>query len=93
VDWKGYDVFEYQVPFLVSASGLKAPYPYVREDATSMPQVLDNFDQWLARFGKRFLHLDSGGENYDGFIVDTDRLEDVIELAGRAGIHVRLESF
>ena len=93
LDWKGYDVFEYQAPFLVSASGLKAPYAYVREDASSMPQVLDNFDQWLAQFGKRFLHLDSGGENYDGFIVDADRLEDVIELAGRAGIHVRLESF
>ncbi|QDG60396.1 hypothetical protein [Pseudomonas sp. NIBRBAC000502773] len=57
------------------------------------PEETNLFDQWLARFGKRFLHLDSGGENYDGFIVDTDRLEDVIELAERAGIHVRLESF
>ncbi|ROM80277.1 hypothetical protein BK654_05135 [Pseudomonas brassicacearum] len=93
LDWKGYDVFEYQAPYLVSASGLKEPYAYVREGASSMPEVLHNFDQWLARFGKRYLHLDFGGENYDGVIVDADRLEAIIELAGRAGIHVSLENF
>ena len=93
LDSKSYDVFEYQAPYLVSASGLKEPYVYVREGASSMPEVLRNFDQWLARFGKRYLHLDSGGENYDGVIVDTDRLEEIMALAGRAGINVSLESF
>ena len=93
LDWKGYDVFEYQVPLLVSASGLKEPYVFVREEASSMPEVLNHFDQWLARFGKRYLHLDSGGDNYDGFIVDADRLEETIELAGRAGIKVSPENF
>ena len=92
LDWKGYDVFEYQVPLLVSASGLKEPYVFVREEASSMPEVLNHFDQWLARFGKRYLHLDSGGDNYDGFIVDADRLEETIELAGRAGIKVSPEN-
>lgn len=93
LDWKGYDVFEYQVPLLVSASGLKEPYVFVREEASSMPEVLNHFDQWLARFGKRYLHLDSGGDNYDGFIVDANRLEKTIELAGRAGIKVSPENF
>ena len=93
LDWKGYDVFEYQVPLLVSASGLKEPYVFVREEASSMPEVLNHFDQWLARFGKRYLHLDSGGDNYDGFIVDANRLEETIELAGRAGIKVSPENF
>ena len=93
VEWKGYDVFEYQAPYLVSASGLKEPYVYVREDASSMPEVLQHFDQWLARFGKRYLHLDCTGDNYDGVIVDTQRLEEIIELAQRAGIKASLESF
>lgn len=93
LDWKGYEVFEYQAPYLVKASGLKEPYVYVREGGLSMPEILHNFDQWLAPLGKRYLHLDSGGENYDGVIVDTDRLEAIIELAGRAGIHVSLENF
>lgn len=93
LDLKDYDVFEYQAPYLVSATGLKEPYAYVREDASSMPEVLHDFDQWLARFGKRYLHLDTGGENYDGVIVDADRLAAIAELAGRAGIHASLENF
>lgn len=93
LDWKGFDGFEYQVPYLVSANQLKEPYVYVRNGASSMPEVLDEFDRWLVRFGKRYLHLDSGGENYDGFIVDADRVEETIELASRAGIKVSLENF
>ncbi|MDQ0652559.1 DUF6630 family protein [Pseudomonas cedrina] len=93
LDLKDYDVFEYQAPYLVSATGLKEPYAYVREDASSMPEVLHDFDQWLARFGKRYLHLDTGGENYDGVIVDADRLAAITELAGRAGIQASLENF
>ena len=72
---------------------MKEPYAYVREDASSMPEVLDKFDQWLARFGKRYLHLDCTGDNYEGVIVGSDRLEEVIELAGRAGIKASLEGF
>jgi hypothetical protein len=93
VDWKAFDVFEYQAPYLVSANGLKEPYVYVRDGASSMPEVLAEFDRWLIRFGKRYLHLDSGSDNYDGFIVDADRVEETIELAGRAGIKVSLENF
>lgn len=93
LDWRGYDVFEYQAPYLVSASGVKEPYACAREGASSMPEVLHNFDHWLVRFGKRYLHLDTGGENYDGVIVDADRLGAITELAGRAGINVSLESF
>ena len=93
VDWKAFDVFEYQAPYLVSANGLKEPYVYVRDGASSMPEVLAEFDRWLIRFDKRYLHLDSGSDNYDGFIVDADRVEETIELAGRAGIKVSLENF
>lgn len=93
LDWKGFDVFEYQVAYLVSANQLKEPYVYVRNGASSMPEVLDEFDRWLVLFGKRYLHLDTGGDNYDGFIVDADRVEETIELASRAGIKVSLENF
>lgn len=93
LDWKGYDAFEYQVPYLIRASGLKEPYNYMREDTSSMPTVLASFDQWLTQFGKRYLHLDSGGENYDGTIVDIDRQGEIIELAKQAGIKVSLEHF
>ena len=77
MDWKGFDVFEYQAPYLVRASGLKEPYVYVQDGVSSMPEVLNDFDQWLARFGKRYLHLDFGGDNYGGVIVDTNRLEEM----------------
>jgi hypothetical protein len=93
VDWKGYDVFEYLAPFLVSASGVQEPYCYVPQGTSSMPEVLDSFDQWLAPFGKRYLHVDSGSDNYDGIIVDANRLEPMMELAARAGISVSLENF
>jgi len=93
VDWKSFDVFEYQAPYLVSANGLKETYVYVRNGASSMPEVLAEFDRWLIRFDKRYLHLNSGSDNYDGFIVDADRVEETIELAGRAGIKVSLENF
>lgn len=93
VEWKGYDVFEYQAPYLVSASGVKEPYVYARQEASSMPEVLQHFDQWLARFDKRYLHLDCTGDNYEGVIVDTQKLGEVIELAQRAGIKASLESF
>lgn len=93
VDWKSHDAFEYQAPYLVSTSGLKEPYAYVQDGASSMPEVLDKFDQWLARFGKRYLHLNTGDENYDGVIVDADRLGEMKELAERAGIKASVESF
>lgn len=93
VDWKGYDGFEYLAPYLTKAIGLKEPYGYVHNGTSSMSEVLNDFDRWLTRFGKRYLHLDSGGENYDGFIVDSGRVEEIIELAQRAGINVSLDSF
>jgi len=93
VDWKGYDEFEYQAPYLVRASGVAQPYAYVHQGTLPMEEVLAGLDQWLARFGKRYVHLDSGGDEYVGFIVDTDQVPDRIELARRAGINASLESF
>ncbi len=92
MDWRSHDVFEYQAPYLVRAQGLTEPYVYVPKEATSIPEVLDNFDRWLAQFGKRYFHLDDGGENYNGFIGDADRVAHIIELAERAGLKVSLES-
>ncbi|MBA2930423.1 hypothetical protein G9Q86_17780 [Pseudomonas sp. CCUG 57209] len=56
-------------------------------------KVLAEFDEWLARFGKRYLHLNTGGDEYVGFIVDADRLDIMIAMAKKAGIEVRLETF
>jgi hypothetical protein len=93
VDWRGYDEFEYLAPYLVKAAGQEEPYTYVHDGTSSMPEVLTNFDIWLTRFGKRFLHLDTGNDSYDGFIVDSQRVEEMTELATQAGIKVSLDSF
>jgi hypothetical protein len=55
--------------------------------------VLAEFDEWLARFGKLYLHLNTGGDEYVGFIVDSDRLDIMIAMAKKAGIEARLETF
>lgn len=93
VDWKGFDSFEYLAPYLVSASGLKEPYVYTPNGTSTMPEVLAEFDRWLVQSDKRYLHLDSGGDNYDGFIVAAERVEEIMELAQHAGLKVSLESF
>lgn len=90
VDWRGFDVFEYQAPYLVAASGVQAPYLYEHTGTRPMQEVLTSFDQWLAGFGKRYLHLDSGSDDYVGFIVDAERVEPVVELAQQAGLKVGL---
>ncbi|MNE77802.1 hypothetical protein D3C80_1741520 [compost metagenome] len=58
-----------------------------------MTQVLDDFDGWLLRFGRRYLHLDTGDDDYCGFIVDAERVEEMINLAQRADIEVSLSHF
>ena len=93
VDWRGFDGFEYLVPYLVSASGVKETYPYRYEGTLPMSETLANFDRWLMALDKRYLHLDAGGDEYVGFIADTDQVEAMIELARQAGVAVRLESF
>lgn len=55
--------------------------------------MLAEFDEWLARFGKLYLHLNTGGDEYVGFIVDADRLDIMIAMAKKAGIEARLETF
>ena len=55
--------------------------------------MLAEFDEWLARFSKRYLHLNTGGDEYVGFIVDADRLDIMIAMAKKAGIEARLETF
>ncbi|MGC6370061.1 DUF6630 family protein [Pseudomonas sp. K2I15] len=93
VDWRGYDGFEYLAPYLASASGVQEPYVYVHDGTSTMPEVLGRFDQWLARFGKRYVHLDSGDDDFQGFIIDAEQVEAIIELARVAGINASLDSF
>lgn len=93
VDWKGYDGFEYLAPYLTKANGINEPYTYVHSGGVSMTQVLDDFDGWLLRFGRRYLHLDTGDDDYCGFIVDAERVEEMINLAQRADIEVSLSHF
>jgi hypothetical protein len=58
-----------------------------------MAEVLDRFDQWPVRFGKRYVHLDSGDDDFQGFIIDAEQVAATIELARFAGINASLESF
>lgn len=56
-------------------------------------QVLAEYDEWLTSFGKRYLHLNTDGDEYVGFIVDADRVDIMIAMAKDAGIEARLEAF
>lgn len=93
VDWNGFDSFEYLAPYLVKASGVTERYAYEHDGTQTMAQVLSGFDHWLAGQGKRFLQLDTGGDEYVGCIVAADQVDSMIELAQQAGIEAGLESF
>jgi hypothetical protein len=47
--------------------------------------------QRVTRFGKRYLHLNTGGDEYVGFIVNADRADVMIAMAKDAGIEASLE--
>ena len=55
-------------------------------------QVLAEFDEWLSRFGKRYVHLNAGGDEYRGFIEDADRVDIMIAMAKDASIEAGLEA-
>lgn len=93
VDVRGFDDFVYQAPKLVEASGIGQLYCCKLEGAPSMMQVLLDFDQWLTGFGKRFLHMDTGGADYVGCIIEQECVENLSALAKQAGIEARLDPF
>jgi len=93
IDWKGFDGVEYLAPHLTKACGIQEVYPYEQREGMTVVQVLAEFDDWLARFGKRYLHLNTGSDEYVGFIVHADRLGIMIAMATKAGIEARLEAF
>lgn len=93
VDARGFDDFEYLAPKLIEASGIDRFYAYSPEGRPALMQVLIDLDQWLTGFGKRFLHVDTGGADYVGCIVEQGCVEDLIALAKQAGIDARLDPF
>lgn len=93
MDWKGCDSFEYLAPYLTKACGIQELYPYEEREGMTVVQVLAEFDRWLTKFGNRYLHLNTGGDEYIGFIVDADRVDVMIAMAKEAGIEARLEAF
>ncbi|TRZ60977.1 hypothetical protein DZA28_13935 [Pseudomonas alloputida] len=93
VDVRGFDDFEYLAPKLVEASGIDQVYACRHEGTQSLMQVLIDFDQWLIGVGKRFLHVDTGGADYVGCIIEQDGVENLIALAKQAGIDARLDPF
>ncbi|MCU1752784.1 hypothetical protein [Pseudomonas sp. 6D_7.1_Bac1] len=58
-----------------------------------MPEILNSLDKWLVPFGKRYLHFDAGGDSYEGVIVDSEKVQQITELAKRAGVNVSLDHF
>ncbi len=93
VDWRGFDGFAYLAPCLVKACGIEQPYEYQHDDQSSMPQVLEQFDRWLQPFGRRYVHLDSGGDSYDGIIVESGRLQELTALGQDAGVVMGLATY
>lgn len=92
-DWKGFDVFEYQAPLLVEASGVNEPYSYRHDGTSTMPEVLEAFDRWLRPFGKRYLHIDSGSDSYEGVVIDIGKSERISELAQLACLKIGFQAF
>ncbi|MCP2053539.1 UNVERIFIED_ORG: hypothetical protein J3D59_003399 [Pseudomonas fluorescens] len=93
VDVDGFDDFKYLAPKLVEASGIDQIYAYTLEETPALMQVLIDFDQWLTGFGQRFLHVDTGGADYVGCIIEQDCVENLIELAKQAGIDAGLDPY
>jgi hypothetical protein len=93
IDWKGFDGFEYLAPYLIKASGVQQTYVYQDDDTNAMAQTLAGLDQWLAGFGKRYLHLDTGADEYVGCIVEADQVDSMIALAQHAGLKAGLVAF
>ncbi|WP_434652439.1 hypothetical protein J3P96_16520 [Pseudomonas sp. R3-56] len=93
VDWKGHDGFEYLAPHLVTASGIREPFAYRTDPTLTLEQVLGNFDLWLTGHGKRYLHINTGGDEHVGCIVDGDEVDDMIGMARKAGIEAALKAF
>ncbi|KPA88101.1 hypothetical protein PF66_05333 [Pseudomonas asplenii] len=93
VDVHGVNDFGYLAPKLLETSGIEQAYAYAGEETPTMVQVLVDFDQWLTRFAKRFLHVDTGGDEYVGCIVEQDGVENLMALAKQAGIDARLDPF
>ncbi|MCQ9391404.1 hypothetical protein NRB14_07320 [Pseudomonas viridiflava] len=93
IDWKGFDGFEHLTPYLTKACGIQEQYPYEPREGMTVVQVLAEFDEWLTRFDKRYLHLNTGGDEYVGFILDAERVDIMISMAKDACIQVRLEAF
>nr|WP_031306587.1 hypothetical protein [Pseudomonas chengduensis] len=92
-DWRGFDGFEYLAPIAVKASGILEAFSYSHAGKLSMPEVLSEFDAWLALHGRRYVHIDSGGDEYQGAIVPAEEVEEVIRLASVAGLSCSLECF
>lgn len=93
VDVRSFDDFEYLAPKLVEASGIDQVYACKHEATQSLMQVPIDFDRWLIGFGKRFLHVDTGGADYVGCIIEHDGVENLIALAKEANINARLDPF
>ncbi|WP_139207389.1 DUF6630 family protein [Phytopseudomonas flavescens] len=92
-DIRGLDTFEYLAPYLVRAAGISIPYIYSNANGLPLNEILSEFDCWLQPHGLRYLHMDTGGDEYAGFIVGQAQIAHLIELAKAADIPVSLQSF
>lgn len=93
VDWRAIDDFEYFAPYLIKTCGIQELYPHEQSQAQTVVEAQAKFDDWLTKFGKRYLQLDTGCDEYVGFIVDADCVDIMIEKARKAGIKATIEAF
>lgn len=92
-DFRGFDSFEYLAPILARASGISAPFAYTHDGSQAMPEVLAEFDVWLQKHGMRYLHMNTGGDEYAGFVVEAQYVKQAVERAKEADIRLSLEGF
>lgn len=93
IDHRGYDGFEYLAPHLVATRGIIDPYRFEHDQVTDMASVLEAIDAWLVLRGCRYLHLDTGNDQYTGFIAPAGKVKDVVGQAAKAGLKVSMSNF
>ena len=92
-DFRGFDSFEYLAPILARASGISDPFAYAHDGSQALAGALSEFDVWLQKYGMRYLHMNTDGDEYAGFVVEAQHVQRAVELAKEADIRLSLERF
>ena len=93
LDWKDLNHAKQMLSIAASAHNLNPEEGLRSIDANTVPDLLTEFDEWLQKHSYRFLHFDSKSDNYEGFIIESDHLAEVMKIANLLRIRTSLKHF